>query len=1417
MADYKHHPVEKWTKEHIQAWLHETVKVNKDVADKFNKEEVSGEDLICFEKKDLVDMGVAHGPAVRIMSRLKEALSNTASLCKQEIQPTEMHEQTTITSEADASTKAEGPLQRTTIQSAESENIFQNSSVVLTLLLECLDDLVQENFKKFKRYLKEPLLSEFKPIPASHLESNERLDIADAIIKTYGEENALKITTCILQKISQNDMAAKLKKRIDQLKTSTKISNIEEEKEMDQGEKLKNLLTCGASSLGHYSHYIIITNKSDPEQLEHLQFLCKLNLFCVLDFDPNSNINGTCKLYRNSRHANLHFPKNFQGEPSTVIKTLNLYNQTSWVFCNGRLDISSESNRHLDYQSWLRIAHREIEQMVSFIFRREFLPIRRCLVIFLLLSPVESEKDPVFDTFMTFHRQCGGEENIIHICKNQHTFEKWQSVIQKKYEFDIKKQSIYELDLSQINGRIMKLGPHSQHCEKLLPSAGSSFVILPQKIADRMNTLDILCANECDNVKVENESEFQSLKREVEEVFYRGGKVQWLNFYFSEKQRAKPFIKRDKYEDVMKMVTSEIKLPKSKCVLVNLFHHPGCGGTTLAKHVLWDLRNQLRCAVLKDRSSEEQVASQIMDLMKHGRTDESPQTPILLLVDDSEDTEFAEKLRNCIHRKLDETCLSKNERSVNLLVIILNCVCTHFPKDQYKHCETKSQYITASLTKKEQDDFEEKLQELKENHERPENFYSFMIMKSNFDKKYVKNVVCGILKDLDMSTKKAQLLSIMALLNSYIADSDISQSVCEYFLGMQPFHWGKETVLEMMEPYSNLLIKSKGGQYLEYSAIRILHHDIACACLEELDLTYNIKRSDITMNLLHSDLFFKTRLGTFDLILSTQRMLIERQRNVKNERGTQFSVLIEKIHEDEGSQKVKDIFMKATSRYQTVASIPQALARYLYLYDKDFSQALEWAENATKISEKSFTVDTIGQIHKYHLKYRLQQEKEQELPHIPENLDTYLDIAKKATSAFQRAQKLAKTDFEYYADCHLTKDSYSLSANMGVIEIALIVFDMVKSLPFFDQDDPRTRRYFQSFLKISRHIRNVYFEDNLINHKYVKVLNKHEDFLHGLKQQAKTSFEFFDVYFTYLKNRKSEDEFDHFCRKKVSNYFKEYISYSCSEAEGATIGNTIFQESIEIEACEMYLEEQKADTFARLLQHLEYENEETMKKVTTCYAFLHEHSKSRNPKFKTNLILSNIILHLIKPSASCAMKEKDLIHLLKEMMQEIGVHYSFPEPYYLALLLLWPCSTTADTDKNIRIYVNAIRTASRRQLPHILHKRGAISHFMLGKKSGLEKLVPKAKLCGSSDPKESNRLWHTGDIFHLKEIKDQLLRIEGTVERGEVYIDYGDLKIKVNPVNPTNPKSGFSKEKVSFYLGFAMTGPQAYKLKYKNN
>lgn len=64
-------PMEEWTKEDVRRWLVTEVKVQDTRADRFLEEEVSGDILEDFEKTDILDLGIKHGPAVKITCYLE--------------------------------------------------------------------------------------------------------------------------------------------------------------------------------------------------------------------------------------------------------------------------------------------------------------------------------------------------------------------------------------------------------------------------------------------------------------------------------------------------------------------------------------------------------------------------------------------------------------------------------------------------------------------------------------------------------------------------------------------------------------------------------------------------------------------------------------------------------------------------------------------------------------------------------------------------------------------------------------------------------------------------------------------------------------------------------------------------------------------------------------------------------------------------------------------------------------------------------------------------------------------------------------------------------------------------------------------------------------------------------------------------
>uniref|UniRef100_A0A672RRI7 SAM domain-containing protein n=1 Tax=Sinocyclocheilus grahami TaxID=75366 RepID=A0A672RRI7_SINGR len=955
-------------------------------------------------------------------------------------------------------------------------------------------------------------------------------------------------------------------------------------------------------------------------------------------------------------------------------------------------------------------------------------------------------------------------------------------------------------ELTRMNDQINVLDDRRKEAEK--------------RLENKDILLDILCENECENEYDESSAEFEEFKIKTESEFYRGGKVKWWNFYFSEKPAACPFIKRDKHSKLEHMIRSQTKDPTSTCVMLNLFHHPGCGGTTMAMHVMWNLRKEFRCAVLKDNTVlKDEVAKQVAHLMKCGKSEHSLKTPVLLLVEDSEETENTVELQHS---------LRKFTRETGAFVIILNCIRTKTPKVRYLKNDTESEYITSALSDNEKCAFELKLKQLQEIKSfTTENFYSFMIMKSNLDPEYVANVASNILKDFKVESKQAQLFCILALLNSYVPEPAISKSLCEDFLGIKCALWGWESVLEKMEPYSCLLIEFGAEEYGELKAIRFVHQHLATECVKQLEEAHNCSRADIVLNMLHCDALFKTFAVKDVLVQSMKSMLITRQRKTEdNEKDTLFSPLIEDINSGkDGLNKIQEIFIAASERFNKDFTIPQALARHLYLNEKNFAEAKKWANSAKAIKENSYTVCTVGQVASSELKHKLECRKQEQKPCTAEDLREYLELASTATKAFRRAQTLAKTDdsLETKKELYRKLSPYNISGYMGEIDTAMTVFDIIKKLELFENGDPMKDHYIQSFLKEKMSCANIQFYMKESSNEYVAVLKDCELFLTSLKSQVKEAFDFLEMYFTYMREKGVGNGKDIKNRKKLSAHYQNYISLFCSSAEEKQKERKQKPKlslNMEIEESRMFLEENRADTFPGLLQFLE-DRKETVEMIAGKYSFIHESSAIKTTKDKTNHLLAHIILKLIWPKSKLSKSLEDLSKLLKEILQDVGTQHQYPEPFYLAILLLWPGRNV--NSSGIKTYVDKIRSSARKNLSHMYRTRSTIAHFFLGTPDGIQRLVPKVFLDKSiRNVRDRHILWQTGEIFTETSIISKILRVKGTIEDGEVFTEYGNLKIPVRPAFLGRVRSGHSTEKVSFYIGFAMDGPLAYDIQYED-
>ncbi|KAJ8404257.1 hypothetical protein AAFF_G00340300 [Aldrovandia affinis] len=139
----------------------------------------------------------------------------------------------------------------------------------------------------------------------------------------------------------------------------------------------------------------------------------------------DSKVSGFCGKYIQHHAANLHFMQNYKIPSDMSIREfeshLHLFEQTSWIFCNGRSDYRG-NEAPCDEMTWIKTKITLLRESVSLICK-QILPKGTFLVIFLLTSPVEK---PLLHTFYEFFTDMEGHEDIICISECEDNYQKWK-------------------------------------------------------------------------------------------------------------------------------------------------------------------------------------------------------------------------------------------------------------------------------------------------------------------------------------------------------------------------------------------------------------------------------------------------------------------------------------------------------------------------------------------------------------------------------------------------------------------------------------------------------------------------------------------------------------------------------------------------------------------------------------------------------------------------------------------------------------------------------------------------------------------------------------------------------------------------------------------------------------------------------
>ncbi|KAL2081010.1 hypothetical protein ACEWY4_022863 [Coilia grayii] len=1162
-----------------------------------------------------------------------------------------------------------------------------------------------------------------------------------------------------------------------------------------QGSKLCEMITGGSHSLdkSSFESYILVTNKSHPVQLDSLSFLQDMNLTAVLDFDPESSEKGLKKFFE-ERNTNVHSPAQYRiTEPvEDIASKLKLTRITSWIFCNGVINKEEPS----DISSWSTEKGASVRDVVSFLCRGEVLPPRRFLVIFLLLSDVTDSKDPLLEIFNTFRQELRGLDQILCICENSRSFISWKQLIEARYGDNISHRCISELSFAEINGTVLSLWSNNRRSSRFLTCGGGSKVLLTKKMEGCLDTLDILCVNQCEGGNDD--------KLSIQENFYKGGKVSWWNFYFSEEPGSTPFIKRDKFDYIIDTIIPDLCSLTRPCVLFNIMHLPGCGGTTLAMHILWAQKEKFRCVVLKDRAADPgDVAKQVVQLLTYGTTEQATRLPVLLMVDDFEERDAVYSLQQSIEKACPRTSAAASSPQV----VILNCMRTEF-WDQH---DTSSNpvFIGNELSEQEQKLFQKKLEEIEKTYKNADTFYGFMILKKNFSPEYIKGVAKNTLKSFNINHKEAQLIAVMVLLNSYCKNAPLSVTLCEAFLGL-PTKERSEfcKVQDGFGKFSTLVTRCSVQDKVVFEAVKIIHPSMAEHCLEELTTNHSISKAEITNLLLTTDKFYDCLQGKDKLLQDVRAMLVRRYHTTEAE-DTRFSPLVQAIIKDTpGSEET--VLYNAAKRFEKDAIVSQLLARYHYLKKRDFREAKDWAKKAKDIDgQSSYIADTSAQVIKHELRNAIESNRDD--PIKPDQLRDYLNMASSASEAFKDTQAIAKKEVALKSQNRKDYSPYNCSGRQGEIQVAVMVIEILEKIPVFSSLDKVRRAILSQVLSGQLTIQAIAQNDH-VKHKhtsYYHVLLNFEPFLKNIKDNMKKQFDFLDSFFINLQPFFSQkDVREERTRKELLKSFHKYVDLFCKTDPHELMPNKIMPTLFKLR---QLLEMHKADTHFGILEYLSRNGSDPLEAIVQQYAYLYTY-KHANLRDVVNYIYASVVLACVWPQSKYIRPYTELLQILRHVLSCQVPHTDSLAVHFIASVILWPENNPLfhyDLSAKLGTYLSQLRSTFSNEMQSMEHGKKPAVHFYLGKKSGYARLVSHGHLSKFWSPEH----FDNGQIWREDRVRRNLQMVQGVVQKNCILASTcnPNVKVEVIPQYLTHLK-GKEQKLVSFYIGFTMKGPVAFDI-----
>ncbi|XP_015765572.1 PREDICTED: sterile alpha motif domain-containing protein 9-like isoform X2 [Acropora digitifera] len=1257
-------------------------------------------------------------------------------------------------------------------------------------------------------------------------------------------------TSAICEPEGLEEYLQKRRPALDEERKKREIETISVQNKEDQDshkhlyDKLRSLLCANKERLDSSLYPILVLSKpGDTMRQEYLKetfgFIQSVPWRVIIDFDDEgSDRRGLCNVFKSgpgSPPCDLHEAEDYNESESLLESIECMDPRVHWIFGNGYSTLDKEK---FSLKQWNNSKRKKGLNHVMQALAKT-IPKGRAVVLFLLFS---KECDTLADTFKDFCTYFEGPNQLVYISENSEMVKDWVAKLSSTCleENELRERGVVGMQWTEFRECMQQLicGIDRQELHVTMATG------FPFPSSNNFKNIDVVSAKECDHLNNLSYKERQQISSEVENDFYRGYSVTWRNFWFTDNHKNH-VLRRENYSNLKILLENfHSRGFDGRVHTITIYHHIGAGASTMARQALWDFRRNsyfpYRCAVVT--KIDDNTCKELLQLRKIGYEEtkegsESCFPPVLALIEDTEDFLFRE-LRSQV---LD--LANKLSRTKWPVCVFLYCKPTQEPRNCYSHEKETSVFLEQNLSDKEVKWFKEKYAELSNRSGDPEydfqryaneNLISFMIMKENFNPEYVSNIVdknlCQITRDVELTL--LEYTSLLSLFNPYpvFASSFDSLMLSASLLQRNIFRdWvedlGHATRIFLRE----VDVSSNLGTG---KAIAIVHPIIANNLLDKIATKKGTTVSEIALSFLRSPLIKNTGNSFTRTYLheGANRMLKQRRKyEYGDDVQTKFSGLIEKILyvdcledgtkkcTEESIDQAAEVLKEGLEKFND-PMLAQQLARVFYLnasafsessIDSCFSKAIEFCNVAIEMSpNNSYLFDTMGRIHEGKIKILFDHVLRENKMLVIKEVTPVLQLGFEAAEWFQRS-------------ISASPDHQNLSGFYGELAVMLYLLDVLRCANVFrgKQGLSKLQMYLAYCQEIPSEV-EVPWEEF---HERIKGLrDRFSHCMEGLLER-------FAIY-------KGSSIAEKCAPKRIAEFKNRYLSYF---GKSEIIWDTQSPED-RWEHRWYQINQYLAGGIFSSVFNLAQRHKENLTKILEelkGLAYLNYGEPVKKNPYKDLLLIVVTEMALHSPygvrgeSAREPHKEYREIYDLVEKLAALEVCDEGHKRLYghlLKVMFLWPRKGIELTNYGLEYFYDAVKilrerweSKGRQEIdPDKVHKqnihkrmtfrketRQYTTLFYLGQGVGLDVFVHvnAEEVSGSRGSVE----W---DNFLVRK---RLKRLRGVVESKNI------IKVQ-NPLDSSRTvdiyyssrEGGFSKEEVSFYLGFSWAGPVAFDVQY---